>query len=241
MSQQDEKKDSVRHSGMECVGGMYPILHEMLKEKKVKGESFFYPHVEHVLFESVLVPNPAVPKGSKPTVVAKDFSYLSEVRRLLEADKTREIIVDGLEFGAFGAVQSIRKELTGGNCRLKSTMIRQIRPITAPQNDRYEELCGCVLITGGAGGLGKLYREYLLYTTPPARSLSLSLSNLFGKSFQDERKRCARACVCVCRAFKCSLRIFSPPKSTTAARKRHSDPKQALLPRVHRGDHVALD
>ena len=60
-------------------------------------------------------------------------------------------------------VQSVRKEGPSG---LKSFWVRQIMPLTAPQNDRYEELCGCVLITGGAGGLGKLLREYLLEYYP---------------------------------------------------------------------------
>ena len=41
-------------------------------------------------------------------------------------------------------VQSVRKEGPSG---LKSFWVRQIMPLTAPQNDRYEELCGCVLIT----------------------------------------------------------------------------------------------
>ena len=62
------------------------------------------------------------------------------------------------EFGASAMVQSVRKEGPSG---LKSKFVRQSTPLTPPQNDRYEDIVGCVRITGGAGGLGRLQTDYL--------------------------------------------------------------------------------
>ena len=92
-------------------------------------------------------------------------------------------------------VQSVRKEGPSG---LKSKFVRQITPLTPPQNDRYEDLCGCVLITGGAGGLGRLLTDYLLHYYP---NCSVAIASRSAKESEDPRRQvppamCATKTMC---------------------------------------------
>ena len=68
-----------------------------------------------------------------------------------------------------------------------------ITPLTPPQNDRYEELQGTVLITGGAGGLGRLLTDYLLHYYP---NCSVAIASRSAKETDDPSKKCYACDVC---------------------------------------------
>ena len=61
------------------------------------------------------------------------------------------------------------------------------------ENDRYEDLCGTVLITGGAGGLGRLLTDYLLHYYP---NCSVAIASRSAKESEDPRRKCYACDVC---------------------------------------------
>ena len=132
-------------------------------------------------------------------MTAKDFSYLTEIRETWkEGDKKRDLYIDAEEFGGSAMAQSVRKEGPSG---LKSMWCRQIMPIPPPQNDRYDELKGTVLITGGAGGLGRMLHEYLLEYYPECKVAILSRSVKPGEN-EDPRLQKYACDVCNAEAVK---------------------------------------
>ena len=172
-----------------AVGAYAPLLREMMLDGDTK-KKYGVPPAEWWLFTSTKVRNPHVPRHAR-CVTATDFSYLTEIRAQLErGDKRRDLYVDGEEFGASAMVQSVRKEGPSG---LKSKWCRQITPLTPPQNDRYEDLVGCVLITGGAGGLGRLLTDYLLHYYPQC---SVAIASRSAKETDDPRRKCYACDVC---------------------------------------------
>ncbi len=172
-----------------AVGAYAPLLREMMLDADQK-KKYGVPPAEWWLFTSTKVRNPHVPRDAR-CVAASDFSYLTDIRAQFEqGDKRRDLYVDGEEFGASAMVQSVRKEGPSG---LKSKWCRQITPLTPPQNDRYEDLCGCVLITGGAGGLGRLLTDYLLHYYP---NCSVAIASRSAKESEDPRRKCYACDVC---------------------------------------------
>ena len=174
----------------ETVVGVYvPLLREMMLGADQK-KKYGVPPAEWWLFTSTKVRNPHVPPNAH-CVAASDFSYLTDIRAAFEkGDKRRDLYVDAEEFGASAMVQSVRKEGPSG---LKSKWCRQITPLTPPQNERYEELEGCVLITGGAGGLGRLLTDYLLHYYPKC---SVAIASRSAKASDDPRYKCYACDVC---------------------------------------------
>ena len=172
-----------------AVGAYAPLLREMMLDADQK-KKYGVPPASWWLFTSTKVRNTHVPPNSR-CVAASDFSYLTDIRAAFErGDKRRDLYVDAEEFGASAMVQSVRKEGPSG---LKSKWVRQITPLTPPQNDRYEELAGTVLITGGAGGLGRLLTDYLLHYYP---NCSVAIASRSAKESEDPRRKCYACDVC---------------------------------------------
>ena len=172
-----------------AVGAYAPLLREMMLGADQK-KKYGVPPASWWLFTSTKVRNPHVLRHAR-CVTASDFTYLTDIRAQFEqGDKRRDLYVDGEEFGASAMVQSVRKEGPSG---LKSKWCRQITPLTPPQNDRYEDLVGCVLITGGAGGLGRLLTDYLLHYYPKC---SVAIASRSAKETDDPRKKCYACDVC---------------------------------------------
>ena len=188
MPEQPQKPRDARDAEA-AVGAYAPLLREMMLDADQK-KKYGVPPASWWLFTSTKVRNPHVPRHAR-CVAATDFSYLTEIRAQFErGDKRRDLYVDGEEFGASAMVQSVRKEGPSG---LKSKWVRQITPLTPPQNDRYEELAGTVLITGGAGGLGRLLTDYLLHYYP---NCSVAIASRSAKESEDPRRKCYACDVC---------------------------------------------
>ena len=149
---------------MGAVGGHYPLLNQMMMSDDEKAKKGIGPTEWH-LFSSKLIRNPNVPKNATIHLKAKDFSYFTQAREIMtNKERAKQpLYVDGEQWGASAMVQSVRKE---GSSGMRSVWCRQIMPLMPPQNSRYDDLVGCVLITGGAGGLGKMLCDYLLEYYP---------------------------------------------------------------------------
>ena len=163
MGERGEERDYNREARKQ-VGSHYPLLYQMMSSDEDKAKKGIDPTEWH-LFSSKLIRNPNVPDRAKIHITAKDFSYFTDARKVL-IDKERAkqpLYVDGEQFGVSTMVQSVRKEGPSG---IRSKWCRQITPLMPPQNSRYDDLVGCVLVTGGAGGLGRMLVDYLLEYYP---------------------------------------------------------------------------
>ena len=170
-----------------AVGAYAPLLREMMlstDEKKKYG----VPPASWWLFTSTKVRNPHVPPNAR-CVAAADFSYLTDIRAQFERWRQAPQPIHGWRGVRRVGHGPVRAQ--GRPVRPQVEVCKTDHSVdAAAENDRYEDLCGCVLITGGAGG-GKA----------PDRLFTTLLPQLFcryrvavGVGTDDPRKSKCYAC-----------------------------------------------